>query len=193
MNAKIIIFALSLLSFFAQASNEKAYQPTEADYSEGEKWVWKYKGVTPSNEIRAQGTDTKQIVSENGALSMLTAKGTTLLKVLTKPNNSKTSRYYWPLYVGKTWVFEEHWESEDGTKGSTIQNAKVVSFKDEKVEAGTYKAYTIEYTGKITNSRGYSADTQDIHLYAPTLKTFIKLTQRQKGYLYVEELIEYTN
>jgi hypothetical protein len=193
MNAKFIIFALSLISFFAQASNEKAYQPTEADYSEGEKWVWKYKGVTPSNEIRAQGTDTKQIVSKNGALSMLTAKGSTLLKVLTKPNNNKTSRYYWPLYVGKAWVFEEHWESEDGTKGSTIQNAKVVSFKDEKVEAGTYKAYTIEYTGKITNSRGYSADTQDIHLYAPKLKTFIKLTQRQKGYLYVEELIEYTN
>ena len=193
MNAKFIIFALSLSSFFTNASNEKTYQPTQADYSDGEKWVWKYKGVTPSNEIRAQGTDTKQIVSENGALSMLTAKGSTLLKVLTKPNNRKTSRYYWPLYVGKTWVFEEHWESEDGTKGSTIQNAKVVSFKDEKVEAGTYKAYTIEYTGKITNSRGYSADTQDIHLYAPTLKTFIKLTQRQKGYLYVEELIEYSN
>jgi hypothetical protein len=44
--------------------------------------------------------------------------------------------------------------------------------------------------GKIC--RGCHADVEDIHLYAPLLKTFIKLTQKQSDYLYVEELINYS-
>jgi len=94
--------------------------------------------------------------------------------------------------VGKKWIFEEHWTSDDGTKGAIIQNAEVLSFNEETVEAGTFMAYTIKYKGKITNFRGYSADTEDIQLYSPKLKTFIKLTQIQNDYLYVEELIEYS-
>ena len=94
--------------------------------------------------------------------------------------------------VGKKWIFEEHWTSEDGTTGATIQDAEVLSFKEETVEAGTFMAYKIRYKGKITNSRGYSADTEDIHWYAPKLKTFIKLTQSQADYLYIEELVEYS-
>jgi len=54
-------------------------------------------------------------------------------------------------------------------------------------------AYTIKYKGKITNSRGYSADTEDVWWYAPSLKNFIKLTQTQDDFLYVEELIKYSN
>ena len=53
-------------------------------------------------------------------------------------------------------------------------------------------AYTIEYTGKMTNSRGYSADEKEVWLYAPALKTFVKLTQTQGDFVYVEELIEYS-
>jgi len=67
-----------------------------------------------------------------------------------------------------------------------------VSFKSEKVEAGTFMAYTIQYKGKISNSRGYSAATEDVHVYAPELKTFIKLTQKQDDYLYTEELVKYS-
>ena len=53
-------------------------------------------------------------------------------------------------------------------------------------------AYTIQYKGKISNSRGYSAATEDVHVYAPELKTFIKLTQKQDDYLYTEELVKYS-
>lgn len=35
-------------------------QPTLADYKDGEKWVWKYKGVTKAGEVRADGKDTKK-------------------------------------------------------------------------------------------------------------------------------------
>ena len=167
-------------------------QPTQADYTEGEKWVWKYKGVTTSGEIRADGKDTQKIINQNGVLHMLTESNTIPLVNIVKPNESKSARYSWPLHVGKKWTFEERWTSDDGTKGATIQDAEVLSFKEETVEAGTFMAYTIKYKGKITNSRGYSADTEDIHLYAPKVKTFIKLTQLQKDYLYVEELIEYS-
>ena len=58
--------------------------------------------------------------------------------------------------------------------------------------AGTFMAYTIQYKGKMMNTRGYSANTDDIHVYAPELKTFIKLTQKQDDYLYIKELIEYS-
>ena len=53
-------------------------------------------------------------------------------------------------------------------------------------------AYTIEYNGKTSNSRGYSADEKEVWLYAPAVKNFIKLTQNQGDFLYVEELIEYS-
>lgn len=102
---------------------------------------------------------------------MLTGNGVIRLADIVKPAESKTPRYSWPLQVGKKWTFEEHWTSEDGTKGATLQEAEVLSFKEETVEAGTFMAYTIKYKGKITNTRGYIALTR---------KMFICMHQRQK-------------
>jgi len=194
MQNKFLVFVtLMLLSIGSSAKeHDVTQQPTQADYKDGEKWVWKYKGVTTTGEIRAEGKDTKKIMSQNGVLSMVTQHSTILLADIVKPVESKTPRYDWPLQVGKKWTFEEKWKSEDGTKGSTLQDAEVLSFKEETVQAGTFMAYTIKYKGKVMNSRGYSAATEDIHLYAPKLKTFIKLTQSQGDYLYIEELIEYS-
>ena len=187
-----VILSVVLLMFGSTAIGaDVTQQPKLADYTVGEKWVWKYKGVTSSGEIRADGTDTKTIISKNNELFMLTARGPLPLSDIVNPVDSKKSRYNWPLQVGKKWTLEEHWESEDGTKGATIQDAEVLSFKAETVEAGTFMAYTIQYRGQIKNSRGYRANTEDIHIYAPELKTFIKLTQIQDDYVYVEELIEY--
>lgn len=182
----------TLLTTGAVAETDLSQQPTLADYKDGEKWVWKYKGVTGAGEIRSEGKDTKKIITENGVLKMVTQHKTILLADIVKPVMSKTPRYSWPLQVGKKWTFEQNWKSEDGTEGSTIQDAEILSFKEEVVQAGTFMAYTIKYKGKITNSKGYSADTEDIHLYAPRLKTFIKLTQIQNDFLYIEELVNYT-
>lgn len=49
-----------------------------------------------------------------------------------------------------------------------------------------------KYKGKITNSKGYSADVEELFMYAPEIKNFIKPTQSQPDYDYVEELIEYS-
>ena len=68
---------------------------------------------------------------------------------------------------------------------------KVVSYKQETVDAGTFMAYTIEYKGTVSNSRGYNAQTDEVWLYAPKIKNFIKMTQTQDGFLYNEELIKY--
>lgn len=87
-------------------------------------------------------------------------------------------------------ALEGHWKGDDCTEGAIIQDAEVLSCKEETLEAGTFMVYSIKYKDKITNSRGYySADTVDVHLYAPKAKTFIKLTQQQKDYFYVEELL----
>lgn len=112
---------------------------------------------------------------------------------IVKPEESETPKYAWPLEVGKKWKYENHWTSQDGTTGTQSQDAEVLSYREEKVEAGTFMAYTIKYTGKITNSRGYSADEVEVWLYAPAVKNFIKLTQSQGDFLYIEELIEYSN
>lgn len=191
---KLYLLFFTLLMFSVHI-NSKALDgsqpPSLEDYKIGEKWVWKYKGVAISGEVRAEGKDTKTIVNDNGVLSMATQHAVIPLADIVKPVESKTARYNWPLQVGKKWTFEERWTSEDGTTGATIQDAEVLSFKEETVEAGTFMAYTIRYKGRISNSRGYSADSEDTYVYAPNLKTFIKLTQSQDGYLYVEELIEY--
>jgi hypothetical protein len=189
----VVLFVFVMLAACSSTMKfDVTKQPTLADYKDGEKWVWKYKGVTSEGVIRAEGKDTKEIVSRNGKLVMVTGTSAIPLADIVKPEENKTPRYNWPLEVGKKWKFEESWTSEDGTKGTTSQDAEILSFKEETVEAGTFMAFTIRYKGKITNSRGYSADTEDVHWYAPELKTFIKLTQSQGDYLYIEELVEYS-
>lgn len=189
----IVLFALVILS----ACNDKTkssttQQPTLADYTVGEKWVWKYKGVTTEGEVRSDGTDTREIVSVEGVLGMTTGKDTIPLTDIVKPEESKTPKYDWPLEVGKKWKYENNWTSQDGTTGNQSQYAEVLSYQQETVEAGTFMAYTIKYTGKTTNSRGYSANETEVWVYAPAVKNFIKLTQNQGDFRYVEELIEYS-
>jgi len=192
-NPIIILLALVILS---ACNNSNKYdttnQPTLTDYKVGEKWVWKYKGVTTEGEVRSDGKDTREIVNIDGFLGMTIGKDTIPVTEIVKKDESKTPKYAWPLKVGKKWKYENNWTSQDGTTGSQSQNAEILSYQEETVEAGTFMAYTIEYTGKTTNSRGYSADEKEVWLYAPAIKNFIKLTQNQGDFLYVEELIEYS-
>jgi len=62
MRSQFLVFlSLVMLSVSNPAiGSNVTQQPTLADYKDGEKWVWKYKGVTSSGEVRADGTDTKK-------------------------------------------------------------------------------------------------------------------------------------
>lgn len=193
-NRFIILFALVIFS----ACNEKAksgifQQPTLTDYAIGEKWVWKFKGVTTQGEVRSEGTDTREIIDVNGELHITIGKDTIPVSEMMKPEESDTPKYDWPLKEGKKWVYEENWTSQDGTTGKQLMNAEVLSYKEETVEAGTFMAYTIHYNGNITNSRGYNAVVDEVWLYAPKVKNFIKLTQKQDDFVYNEELVAYSN
>jgi hypothetical protein len=190
-----LLTILSLVVLGACGSPKKSdltQQPTLKDYQIGETWVWKYKGVTTEGEVRSDGIDTRSIVRMDEGLGMTIGDDTISLADIIKVDESETPKYDWPLKVGKTWKYENNWTSQDGTTGAQSQNAEVLSYQEETVEAGTFMAYTIKYTGKTTNSRGYNADEEEIWLYAPAVKTFIKLTQSQGDFNYVEELIEYT-
>ncbi len=189
----LFLVTISLGVCHGQTSSDFARQPTLSDYSVGEKWIWKYRGVTSEGEVRSDGTDTREIIKVDGVLNITIGSDTIPVADIVKPEESSTPRYDWPLEVGKKWKYEKKWKSQDGTEGTQSQDVQVLSFKEETVEAGTFMAYTIEYKGNITNSRGYIAETDEVWLYAPEVKNFIKLTQTQKDFLYVEELIEYVN
>jgi len=192
-NHILILLALVILTACNDTKNSGiTQQPTLADYQVGEKWVWKYKGVTTEGEVRSEGTDTREIVSTDGVLGMTIGKDTIPVTDIVKADNSETPKYDWPLEVGKKWQYENNWTSQDGTTGNQSQDAEVLSYKEETVEAGTFMAYTIKYRGKTTNSRGYNANEEEVWLYAPEVKNFIKLTQSQGDFLYVEELIQYS-
>ncbi|TBV26628.1 hypothetical protein DMZ43_06075 [Meridianimaribacter sp. CL38] len=192
--AKLVVAIIVLLLTSCKNNPETTVtnQPILSDYNLGEKWVWKYKGVTDEGEVRSDGTDTRAIVNFNGELGMTIDKDTVLVSDFVKPEDSETPRYKWPLEVGKTWTYEKDWTSQDGTTGKQSQDVEVLSFKEETVGAGTFMAYTITYKGTISNSRGYSAKTDEVWLYAPKIKNFIKMTQVQDGFSYTEELIEYS-
>jgi len=194
MKSQIIIFFVFVMLGACNSPTKTGItqQPTLADYQVGEKWVWKYKGVTTEGEVRSDGEDTRKIVSIDGALGMTIGKDTIPLTEIVKKDESNTPKYAWPLQVGKKWKYENNWTSQDGTTGNQSQNAEILSYQEETVEAGTFMAYTIKYTGKTTNSRGYNANEEEVWLYAPEVKNFIKLTQTQGDFLYVEELIEYS-
>lgn len=194
MKIKSIIL-LSLIILGACGSpktSDLTQQPTLEDYQVGEKWVWKYKGVTTSGEVRSDGIDTRTIVRMDEGLGMTIDNDTIPLINIVKRDEGETPKYDWPLEVGKKWKYENNWTSQDGTTGTQSQYAEVLSYQEETVEAGTFMAYTIKYSGKTTNSRGYDADEEEIWIYAPAVKTFIKLTQSQGEFNYVEELIEYS-
>jgi len=187
---------ISAILFFACDNPKKSdftQKPTLEDYHIDEKWVWRYKGVSTAGEVRSDGIDTRTIVKTDDGLGMTIGNDTIPLTEIVKPDESKSPKYDWPLEVGKKWKYENNWTSQDGTTGSQSQHAEVLSYQEETVEAGTFMAYTIKYTGRTTNSRGYEADEEEVWLYAPKVKTFIKLTQTQGDFLYVEELIEYSS
>ena len=189
----ITLFCLIILGACGSPkTSDLTQQPTIDDYQLGEMWVWKYKGVTTEGEVRSDGIDKRTIVQMNEGLGMTISNDTIPLADIVKPDESETPKYSWPLEVGKKWKYENNWTSQDGTTGTQSQNAEVLSYQEETVEAGTFMAYTIKYTGKTTNSRGYNAEEEEIWLYAPAVKTFIKLTQSQGDFNYVEELIEYS-
>ncbi|WP_178988730.1 hypothetical protein [Winogradskyella schleiferi] len=187
----VYLVLISVLISCNENTVSVAEQPTLTDYSVGEQWTWKYKGVTTEGEVRSEGEDKREIVNMDGDLGMVIAKDTIPVSDIVKPEESETPRYKWPLEVGKTWRYEKNWTSQDGTTGTQSQDAKVLSYKEETVDAGTFMAYTIEYKGTVSNSRGYNAQTDEVWLYAPELKNFIKMTQTQDGFLYNEELIQY--
>lgn len=190
----VIFFAIVMLSACSSPGTSGiTQQPTLADYQVGEKWVWKFKGVTTEGEVRSEGEDTREIVSVDGVLGMIIGNDTIPVTDIVKPDESETPKYDWPLEVGKKWKYENSWTSQDGTTGNQSQNAEILSYQEETVEAGTFMAYTIKYTGKTTNSRGYNANEEEVWLYSPEVKNFIKLTQTQGDFFYVEELIEYSN
>ena len=193
---KIQLFALLSIVLLGACDtatkSDLTHQPTLADYQVGEKWVWKYKGVATTGEVRSEGTDTRMIVRQDEGLGMTIGKDTIPLTEIVKPDESETPKYDWPLQVGKKWRFENNWTSQGGATGSQNQHAEVISYQEETVEAGTFMAYTIKYTGRTTNSRGYNAVEEEVWLYAPAVKNFIKLTQTQGDFNYVEELIEYS-
>lgn len=194
MKSQIVIFIALVMFSGCNSLKESGIteQPTLADYQVGEKWVWKYKGVTTEGEVRSDGEDTREIVNIDGELVMTIGNDTIPVTDIVQPEESETPRYNWPLEVGKKWKYESNWTSQDGTTGNQNQDAEILSYQEETVAAGTFMAYSIKYTGQITNSRGYSASVEEVWLYAPEVKNFIKLTQSQDDFLYVEELIEYS-
>ena len=137
MNIQIlsVITLLAICSYCTPA--DITNQPNLADYQVGEKWVWKYKGVTTEGEVRSDGIDTREIISVDGVLGMTVENDTIPVSDIVKPEESETPKYAWPLEVGKKWKYENSWTSQDGTTGNQSQDAEVLSYQEETVEAGT--------------------------------------------------------
>lgn len=143
---KIVVILLSILLTACSSLQSVTItsQPTASDYQVGEKWVWKYKGVTDQGIIRADGEDTKQVINDNGVMKISDGKNHIEITKITEPNHSATPRFKWPLSVGKTWTFEETWKSQDGTTGKSTQEVEVISYQKENVMAGSFMAYKIQ-------------------------------------------------
>ena len=57
MKIQVITFLTLIIlgAFNSQTESDITQQPTLADYQVGEKWVWKYKGITTEGEVRSEG------------------------------------------------------------------------------------------------------------------------------------------
>lgn len=167
-------------------------EPTVNDYKVGEQWTWKWKRTTEGKNM-GEGEDFQEVVKFKNSLGF-SGDGTDTTLIANKIIANRGASYLrWPLKVGKKWVFDEDWESNDGTKGHTKQEAEVVSFEEITVDAGKFMAYKILLKGRVTNSRGFKGEMTDTWWYAPELKTYIKHVNEDGSGVYVNELINYTS
>lgn len=86
-----LVFIFAITSFIACKNNTQTkvtQQPLLSDYTLGEQWVWKYKGITDKGEIRSNGTDTRTIVDFKGELAMTIGKDTVLLTNIVQPEKA---------------------------------------------------------------------------------------------------------
>ena len=165
-------------------------EPTLDEFRKGEKWVWMEKSVA-EGRTRWEGKELQEVVAFKGSLGFWNGKDTILIANTLDQDQGSTPYRSWPLKVGKKWKYESEWKNSEGTPMKTSLNAEVVSYGDEAVLAGRFKAYKIEYKGTITNSIGGAADIHEIYWYAPELKVNIKKVQDDGYGSYVLELYDY--
>lgn len=81
--------------------------------------------------------------------------------------------YQFPLVVGKKFTVKEHWN--DGN-GYTEYKAEVEAFEKVTVEAGTFDAFRIKYSGWWTCTSGGtgSGRAERIRWYSPVTKNIVK-------------------
>ncbi|WP_304236557.1 hypothetical protein [Jiulongibacter sediminis] len=189
---KQILLVCTLFAGLYACTPETTEQPLAHDYQTGEKWTWKW-NRSVDGEVKAEGEDLQEVLDQNGRPVLWNGLDTLQIPSEYIRDENSTPFRSWPLFVGKTWVYESEWENNEGTKGKTRQDVEVVAFEDIEVAAGTFKAYKIEYKGLVTNSRGFQGEMSDTWWYAPALKTYV-LHLNDDGYgLYRNELISYTS
>ncbi len=194
MKKHAVIYLITLIMLSACTNVSKPSftdEPTVNDFKIGEKWTWKWQRSV-EGEIQAEGEDFQEVVEFNGTLGFWNGVDTVLISS-TLNQNSSTPFRDWPLKVGKKWKYESNWGNDEGTTGTTSQDAEVVSFEEVTVAAGKFMAYKIEYRGTIVNSRGFNGEMKDDWYYAPALKTYIKHVNDDGYGIYVNELIDYTS
>lgn len=184
------LYLLTVILIFTGCSSSTTNKPKLNEYQIGEKWVWNWKR-TVEGEVRAQGEDMQEVVDYNGELGFWNGTDTVSISSTLNQKQSSTPFRDWPLYVGKKWKYESEWENNEGTKGVTSQDARVVAYEELQVEAGKFKAYKIEYKGIVTNSRGYKGEMSDTWWYSPDLKTYIKHVNNDGYGMYTNELTYY--
>ena len=187
----ILILALAMMYSCVLDKDNTANQPQLEAYQLGEKWEWTWKRSI-NGKINAEGETFEQVINDQTGLAI--TNGTDTIQIASEKSKKGGAAYLkWPLRVGKKWVFDEDWESYDGTKGHTNQEGEILSYEEIKVKAGNFKAFKIQLKGTMTNERGYNGKTTDTWWYAPALKHYIKHTQDDGEGLYIKELIAYSH
>lgn len=160
-----VLFLLTAILIFTGCTSSLTNKPKLNDYKIGEKWIWKW-SRSVDEEVRAEGEDMQEVVEYNGTLGFWNGVDTVSISSTLEQNQSSTPFRDWPIYVGKKWKYESKWENNEGTKGKTSQDVEVVSWEDVIVKAGKFMAYKIEYSGLVTNSRGFKGEMSDTWWYS---------------------------
>lgn len=174
----------------ATVSGPVTSEPTLESFKLGEKWEWIEKS-TAQGKIRYEGREHREVVAFEGGLGFWNSHDTIAVANTLGGEQGSTPFLSWPLQVGKKWTYESDWKNSEGTPMKTSMQVEVLSYGDEVVLAGMFKAYKIEYKGTITNAIGGSAEIHEVYWYAPALKANIKKMQDDGYGFYVLELYDY--
>jgi hypothetical protein len=178
----------SASSFFDHSSNSHSDPEAVAspEIRVGDVWTDRVLGETREFKVESLTDDGDFMVDEwgNGIVTdknwnLLTYRSVTFADAPATNWKKPLTWFKFPLFPGKTWAQNAHWETPDlNVQGTEEVRGKAIGWETVTVPAGTYKAMRVEIRDRIVGTGGTYDLVTLTYWYVPDVNRFVRYSYR---------------